>query len=29
MLDGSTVVVEGAVREQQKFVDEYCTPPVR
>jgi Domain of unknown function (DUF4124) len=29
MLDGSTEAAQGAVREQQKFVDEYCTPPVR
>ena len=29
MLAGSTEVAQGAVREQQKFVDEYCTPPVR
>ena len=26
MIDGSA---DGDVREQQKFVDEYCTPPVR
>ena len=29
MLDGSVETAQGAVREQQKFVDEYCTPPVR
>ena len=29
MLAGSAEVAQGAVREQQKFVDEYCTPPVR
>jgi hypothetical protein len=29
MLDGSTDTVQGAVRAQQQFVDEYCTPPVR
>jgi len=29
MLDGSAQTAQGAVREQQKFVDEYCTPPVR
>lgn len=29
MLDGSAEVAQGAVREQQKFVDDYCTPPVR
>ena len=29
MLDGSAEVAKGAVRAQQQFVDEYCTPPVR
>ena len=29
MLDGSAVVAKGAVRAQQQFVDDYCTPPVR
>ena len=29
MLAGSAEVPQGGVREQQKFVDEYCTPPVR
>jgi len=29
MLDGSAEVAKGAVRAQQQFVDDYCTPPVR
>jgi hypothetical protein len=29
MLDGAVDTVQGAVRAQQQFVDEYCTPPVR
>ena len=29
MLAGSAEVTQSAVREQRKFVDEYCTPPVR
>jgi Domain of unknown function (DUF4124) len=29
MLDGSTEAERGAVRAQQRFVDDYCTPPVR
>ena len=28
-LCGSAEVAKGAVRAQQQFVDEYCTPPVR